>query len=824
MAEINEKVVVAGSPASSLDNTLSIQEIWAKCKAKWWWFILSAFVCTILAWLYSKRQPPVYEREELVLVIQNDGSQGPSVDVAAAFERFGLFSQNANKQTELFSITTPSNMMEVTRRLSLNVKYSTPGKWYPITLYGANQPIIVNFPQWPDEASVSLKIDVRPNGKAVIKSVSGPGKDKKPERYENLSIPVNYGTGETVQTPVGPISVSSNPLYSGGAISEPMQVNVSRTSIYNTAMALTGRLKGKVVDDWADVLSLRITDVSTQRAEDILNTIISVYNEDWIRERTRVAEATSRFINDRLNIIEHELGNVDSDISSYKSVNLLPDVQTSASLYMQKANRASEALMELSNRLAMTRYVREFMTKSSNSNSVLPANTGVADMNIETQIAEYNKTLMERNQLLANSSSVNPIVSELDTRLKGMRQALVQSLDNAITALNTQISSFQHEESASTSKIASSPSQARYLLSVERQQKVKESLYLYLLQKREENELSQNYTNNKVRVISQPLGSPGPIAPNTRMNIIIGFVLGLLIPLAYINLKEILNTKVRDRKDVERLKVPFVGELPVAHGPVGRLSRLFKKGEDSKKGILVEKENLNNINEAFRVLRTSLMMMTRRTEFQPASVISVTSAHPGSGKTFISSNLAAALAIKGYRVLLMDLDLRRCSLSEDILGKHNASTAHGLVNYLVGTSQPNQIIHHNINNIEGLDFVPVGPVPPNPSELLEDSRMSELVECFRSEYDYIIFDCPPIDIVADTLIVNPLVDLTLFVIRVGLFDRSSLSMVQELYDQKRYNNLGIVLNATAQSPYGYGYNSHYGYGYGYGKKRYKKKD
>ena len=816
------QIVSAGDERRSdtqQEGLFRFQQFFQQCRRRWWWFLVSVIVCVALAWLYAKRQAPVYERESLVLVVRNDGSQG--VDVSTAFQSFGLFQTNPEKRTELLALTAPSVMMEVTRRLALNVGYTTPGTWYSRTLYGANQPVLVTFPGWADEASIIIDMELMPGGTAVIKSIQRSYHDGV-KKFEDLDIKVDYESGATVETPAGPVSIALNPVYSGGDIKESLIVKVTRASVYRTAMSLSGRLKGTTIDDWADVLSLKLCDVSTQRAEDILNTVVSVYNEDWVRERSRVAEATSRFINDRLNIIEQELGSVDSDIAGYKSANLVPDVQTTASMYVEKANRASEALVEMTNRLAMTRYVREFMTAASNSNSVLPANTGVADVNIESQIAEYNKTLMERNSLASNSSASNPLVSDLDTRLQGMRHALVQSLDNAIASLNTSIASLQRAESVSTSKIASTPTQARYLLSVERQQKVKEALYLYLLQKREENELSQNYVTNKVRVISEPLGSPSPIAPRTRTILAVGFLLGLLIPGGFIYIHDVLDTRVRTRKDLEHLKMPFVGEVPL-NRPHATVMDRIRHRRDVPQGIVVAHRNLNIINEAFRVLRTNLGMITRRdSHVGGATVIAVTSALPGSGKTFVSMNLAAALAIKGRRVLLLDLDLRRAALSEDLLGVDNSSL--GIVNYLVGSASVDDVIHRNVNGIEGLDLVPVGVIPPNPSELLDDPRMAQFVENEKSNYDYIFFDCPPIDIVADAMIVNPLVDMTLFIIRAGLFQRSMLPMVQELYDEKRYRNIAVVLNGTSDHGSGYGYGYGYGYHYGHSRRYYRRSE
>ncbi len=803
-----------GTPSARQENVLQLQDFLAICRRKWWWIVISLVVCLGASWVYYKCQIPVYEREALVLVVRSDGSRGS--DFGSVFQQMGFFQQDPEKNTEVIALTAPSVIMEVVKRLNLNVSYTRPKMWHPQVLYGTNQPVVVSFPGVPDDAVIQLDLQLEPDGTGIITRIKRTLKGEK-ENFKDLDIAFNYISGSTVKTPIGQVEIKPNPVYSGAKLAETEEIRVHRMSVYSRTMALSSRLSGETIDDWADILTLKLTDQSTQRAEDIINMLVSVYNEDGVRERSRIAEATSRFINDRLNIIEQELGNVDSDIATFKSANLLPDVGASATMYVNNANKAAETLIDLTNRLAMTRYLRDFMTSSKNENSVLPSNTGVADVNIESQIADYNKILLERNSLVANSSTSNPLVAELDSRLRSYRGALVQNLDNAITSLNTSIAAFKREEASNTSKIASTPSQARYLLSVERQQKVKESLYLYLLQKREENELAQNYITNKIRVVSPPLGSTSPISPRRNLILLVGFVLGILIPVTILYLREMLNTTVRDRKDIDRLKAPFVGELPLNRKPAGMLERILPRKEE-RQGIVVRPENRDMINEAFRVLRTSLHLMLRHKPGEPAAVISVTSASPGSGKTFVSTNLAAALAIKGQRILLMDLDLRRTTLSKDILGSR-ASTTGGLVNYLVGTASPDQIICHDVQGIKGLDLIPVGPVPPNPSELLEEPRMKELVAQLRNEYDVIILDCPPIDIVADTMIVNPLSDLTLFVIRAGLFQRSMLPMIQEIYDTRRYGNMAIVLNATAEPVAGYGY--HYSYGYGYGDNLHK---
>ena len=632
---------VEGQENTQPENAVNFQKLLGQCLKYWYWFVISLVVCLALGWVYFKRAVPIYERQELIQVV----SQDANTDISASLSQMGdLFNQNSQAMTELLTLTAPAAMIDVVKRLDLNVSYKADGLWHKTDLYASNLPVLVEFPGLDENKSAKAEFELLPGGKARIISVSRPGASGSLEKADDIDKVISYQSAETLKTSVGQIKIKPNPLYSGAAIAEPMTIHVTHGGVYPTAMSLSQRIKGEHSENSEEMLTLTLNDAVPQRAVDILNTVVSVYNENWIKERAELAESTSRFINDRLSVIEQKLSGVEGDISSFKSSHMVPDVSAASSIYLQQASEAGANVRDLSTRLAMTRYVRDFISAASNTNTILPANVGVADVNIESQIADYNRILMERNTLVANSSTSNPLVTDLDARLEGYRRALTQSLDNQITSLNTAISSAQRTEDISTGKVASTPGQARYLLSVERQQKVKESLYLFLLQKREENELGQKFVNSKIRVVSEPLGSPSPISPKRNSIMMLSFVLGLILPVGVLYGRQLLDTKVRSRHDIEHMTVPFMGELPKNPSPYGlkeRRHRFQQTGEKSQ-GIVVEKENLNMINEAFRVLRTNLELTQRRDRDRGATVIALTSANPGSGKTFVTMNLAAA--------------------------------------------------------------------------------------------------------------------------------------------------------------------------------------
>lgn len=781
------------------DDFLRIQDLFILCLAKWYWFVISLAILLGAATIYLLKTPPVYTRSASLL-IKEDGKSGSGNEAAGVLGDIDIFRTSTNINNEMLSMQSPAVMYEVVRRLHLDVNYTTDGRFYDPVIYGSDNPYEVSFFDLGDAESASFTLRPDKDGQVKLTDFTRNGEEADGDAVTALN--------DTVQTPVGRLLVNARP----GSTAAQQTVFVSRISLQAATAGYSSRLTVALNDEKSTVVNLTLQDVCTQRAEDVLNTLISVYNENWVKDKNQIAVSTSMFINERLGVIERELGNVDEDISSYKSENLLPDVQAAASMYMAESSETNAKIQTLNTQLSMTRYVRSYLTGASSRNQLLPANSGIENSGIEKQIAEYNTLQLRRNDLVANSSETNPLVVDMDHSLHALRDAIIRTLDNYVTTLNTQLRALQQSARQTTARIAANPSQGKYLLSVERQQKVKESLYLFLLQKREENELSQAFTAYNTRVIMPPSGSMAPTAPAKKNILLIAFVIGLIVPVAVIFLRESMNTRIRGRKDLDALTLPFVGEIPQA--------ATKKKGTSDKKStennpIVVHEGSRDIINEAFRVLRTNLEFMTDKE--QHSNVIVVTSFNPGSGKSFLAMNIAVSLAIKQKKVLVIDGDMRHGSTSAYV-----GSPQTGLSNYLSG----------HVNNLKdiivtdarhaNLQFLPVGTIPPNPTELLFSDRLKQLIDTVRSQYDYIFIDCPPIEMVADTQIIEQLADRTLFVVRTGLLERSMLPELQRIYDEKKYKNMALILNGTVGSGghYGYRYGYRYGYHYGYGSGSY----
>lgn len=781
------------------DDFLRIQDLFVLCLAKWYWFVISLAILLGAATIYLLKTPPVYTRSASLL-IKEDGKSGSGNEAAGVLGDIDIFRTSTNISNEMLSMQSPAVMYEVVKRLHLDVNYTTDGRFYNPVIYGSDNPYEVSFFDLGDSESASFTIRPEKDGRVKLTDFTRNGKDADGDATTALS--------DTVQSPLGRLIVSARP----GSTAAPLTVYVSRTDLQSATTGYSSRLTVALNDEKSTVVNLTLQDVCTQRAEDVLNTLISVYNENWVKDKNQIAVSTSMFINERLGVIERELGNVDEDISSYKSENLLPDVQAAASMYMTESSETNAKIQALNTQLSMTRYIRSYLTGTASRNQLLPANSGIENSGIEKQISEYNTMQLRRNDLVANSSENNPLVVDMDHSLRSLRDAIIRTLDNYVTTLNTQLRALQQSARQTTARIAANPSQGKYLLSVERQQKVKESLYLFLLQKREENELSQAFTAYNTRVIMPPSGSMAPTAPAKRNILLIAFVVALIIPIVIIFLRESMNTRLRGRKDLESLTLPFVGEIPLA------MSKK-KKGSSDKKltenSIVVHEGSRDIVNEAFRVLRTNLEFMTDKE--QQSNVILLTSFNPGSGKSFLTMNIAVSLAIKQKKVLVIDGDMRHGSTSAYISSPHT-----GLSDYLSGHVNNLQDILVTDPQHANLQFLPVGTIPPNPTELLFSDRLKQIIQAARGRFDYIFIDCPPIEMVADTQIIAQLADRTLFVVRAGLLERSMLPELQRIYDEKKYKNMAIILNGTAGSGgrYSYRYGYRYGYHYGYGSGSY----
>ena len=764
------------------DQGLNIVDLFMYLASQWKWFLLSILICGGIAWYNYARAPLVYFRSATVII--KDPSNKAST---SGLDRFDNFINKVNVANEILQFRSKKLMREVVQRVHADVSYQIKDGLRSNELYNES-PVLVSLPDALPEQSFSFTMTLKDAKTVTLSDFSGI--EAKPSYEVALNDTVAIIEGMNV------VVTATNYLRDSW-LNTPIRVQKlpveSMVNYYKNALGIQQE------EEEASILTLALKDSSPARAEDVLNTLITVYNEEAIKEKNQVAVNTANFINERLIIIERELGNVESNLESFKQRNQIVDIASSAGMYMTESQKYNADAMELETQLRLANFIKDYLTDPSKETDLIPSNTGISDMNIENQISLYNAAKLKRDHLIDDSSVNNPVVQELNNSLRAMKQSIIRAVDNMIVSLNVKRNDAQNREMRAQDRVTAIPTKERQMLSIERQQKIKEALYLFLLNKREENALSQAMADNNARVIDGAEGSNAPISPNRNRILLLGLLVGIALPGAVCLAILFMDTRVHGRKDIEGVtSVPYLGEIPLDKEAM----------KDHRRKVMAVKEQGDDIvSEAFRILRTNMAFLSKKDK--PAQVITFTSFNIGAGKTFIARNLSMSLAYMKKRVVMVDLDIRKGTLS-----RHFGHYHVGVTNYLSdNTVKVDDIIQHQ----EGFDLIPAGILAPNPAELLMDNRLDELMNELRARYDYIIADNVPVGLIADATIANRIADLTIFVVRAGKLDRRQLPDIEKLYQEKKLKNMALVLNGANPERHGYGY----GYGYGYGTKKKK---
>lgn len=769
------------------DQGLNIVDLFMYLASQWKWFLLSILICGGIAWYNYARAPLVYFRSATVII--KDPSNKAST---SGLDRFDNFINKVNVANEILQFRSKKLMREVVQRVHADVSYQIKDGLRSNELYNES-PVLVSLPDALPEQSFSFTMTLKDAKTVTLSDFSGI--EAKPSYEVALNDTVAIIEGMNV------VVTATNYLRDSW-LNTPIRVQKlpveSMVNYYKNALGIQQE------EEEASILTLALKDSSPARAEDVLNTLITVYNEEAIKEKNQVAVNTANFINERLIIIERELGNVESNLESFKQRNQIVDIASSAGMYMTESQKYNADAMELETQLRLANFIKDYLTDPGKETDLIPSNTGISDMNIENQISLYNAAKLKRDHLIDDSSVNNPVVQELNNSLRAMKQSIIRAVDNMIVSLNVKRNDAQNREMRAQDRVTAIPTKERQMLSIERQQKIKEALYLFLLNKREENALSQAMADNNARVIDGAEGSNAPISPNRNRILLLGLLVGIALPGAVCLAILFMDTRVHGRKDIEGVtSVPYLGEIPLDKEAM----------KDHRKKVMAVKEQGDDIvSEAFRILRTNMAFLSKKDK--PAQVITFTSFNIGAGKTFIARNLSMSLAYLKKRVVMVDLDIRKGTLS-----RHFGHYHVGVTNYLSdNTVKVDNIIQHQ----EGFDLIPAGILAPNPAELLMDNRLDELMNELRTRYDYIIADNVPVGLIADATIANRIADLTIFVVRAGKLDRRQLPDIEKLYQEKKLKNMALVLNGANPERHGYGYSYGYGYGYGYGYKNHSK--
>jgi capsular exopolysaccharide synthesis family protein len=675
---------------------------------------------------------------------------------------------------EVYIFESRHLMAQIVQRLDLMTRYTIDNGLSTKDLY-LNTPAIVHFVEDGENIKGAFKYELRENNQVYINNF----RDSDFECVATL--------GDTIATPLGKLVIEATP-HSSSFINK--RINVSHNTLNNTVEQYRKKLKCEIKNKQASVITLTMSDVVAKRAEDVINGIIEAYDADAIEDKQAISHLTKRFIDDRLTTLSQELNLADDDIATFKKSNHLYNLPNQATLSAQEIQELKREGLSLEANLEVANYIYDY-TSTAPRLSLIPASVvspGGSATPLASQIESYNRSLLEYQRLLSESSESNPTIIDLKAQLIAVRDIILSSLKSHIDGLKLQINSVEREYKRADNRLEQTPSKEKELLSKTRQQKVKEELYIYLLTKLEENALTGATAESNARVIDFAYGADKPVSPRLMIVYILALMMGCFIPFAIIYLREILNTSVRSRHDVEKaLTAPYLGDIPLSQRRTPSMVQVKEDGRDT-------------LSESFRILRTNLSFMSVN---HTVKVIMLTSSIPHSGKTFVATNLAAMLAMGSKKVLLIDMDLRRRTLTKN-LGHRN--DRRGLSALLSGKFDSVNDIISKSEIDSRLDIIFAGPQPPNPSEILMSQRLDSLLSELRECYDYIIIDSVPALSVADAIITDRLVDLAIYIVRQGNLDRRQLPDIEQLHTSGKLHNMCVVLNGTTYSKHSYNYN------------------
>lgn len=763
-----------------------------------WWYVGVTLCCLVVAVCYLYRTPTLYNRSAKVMI--DDSNQD------AAMRNLGMASANMMRmrsfnsvENELEAFASPDLMQKVVERLGLQTRYVEKQFLRDVELYH-NSPVEMRLAGMNPPGGFSFLVSPGKDGQVVLSDFR--------IRKDRIKEAVTGNFGDTLTTPVGAVVI-----YPKSNIEDfKHDIRVTWSSAGSAAKLYASKVNLSLSGKQTSVVVISMNDQYPSRADAVISTLIDVYNEEWISNKNRAAINTAEFINERLLVIQSDLDAVEKTLKEYKESNNLTDINAVAQNYLNQSSLYASKAFEVSNQISVATYIKDYLNDPANAGSLIPSNLGLSNVDVGTQISEYNELVLQRDKLLAGDTTQNPFLTNLSASMASIRTAILTSIDNMIATLGLQLERIESQEQQIMARISSSSEQELQLLSIEREQQMLQNLYVFLLQKREDNELAALVNVGNTRLIVNPTGPRNPVAPNSQMILLAAFVLGLGLPFAFFYLRSVLDTSIKNKADLGPLSVPFLAELPMYERPEDRFKK-FKwlrrrvMGHQDMNRIIVEHGSRDMMNEAFRVLRTNVDLMIGKKK--GSQVLMFTSFNPAAGKTFSVMNLASSMALKGAKVIMIDLDLRKASLSKALDMVHTGVAAY--LNGKVDDYRP-----HVDELAPNFHLLPIGTLPPNPTELLLSDRFKEMIEQMRSEYDYIFLDCPPIDIVADSSIVTELADMTVFVMRAGQMDKKVLPNIEDLYASDKYKHMTLILNGVdiKYKKYGYGKSS-YGYGYGY---------
>ena len=759
--------------------------------SKWKFILFCVFCALALSYVYLRYASYQYQAKATIK-IKDEKSQNKLPEISS-LQNYGLFSKNQNNVLDEVEIIKSRNLINsVVEDLNFNIQMFVEGRVQAHEVY-INKPLNINFSATDSilhKVDTTLSVKINSSKDFYIKGIVDNKNSTSDESNEDGEL---YDFGQSIPTTFGDIIITPNIGQYATKIDSKIKIKISPIN------GITSNYKNKLqieTNELSSIIKLSINDNVRQKAELFLDKLIQKYNEDVINDKQEVIKTTSDFINNRLEIVSEELGQVDLTAEDIQQEKKLTDLATQSNIILKSERENESKIIEVANQLQLIDYVNNYLSENTSASDLLPADIGIGDNNIAQVTKRHNELVQERNRLLKYSSDKNPTVVNLTNQINQLKNNLSQSLDNIRSTNEITYNNLLSENARISSQLYSAPEKQREFRDIKRQQDIKESLYLYLLEKREESAINHGVSTPNAKIVDKAYASNNPVAPKKVVIILAALVLGFCLPIGLIYLMNLLDTKVHSVNDIKKVfNIPLIGEIP----------------KSNKRKQLIGKVDYSPKAEAFRMVRTNIDFMLKGVG-NKAKTIFITSTTSKEGKSHTSINLALSLSFSEKKVLLIETDIRVPKATNYLSVKNEI----GLTNYISDPNLKLKDIVTNLKDNDFLDIIPSGVIPPNPAELLMSDRMQELFDIVSKDYDYVIVDTAAVGLVTDTMLIGHHADLFIYVVRANYIDKRQLHLAETFYNEKRLPNMTILLNSV-------NHKKGNGYGYGYGKNPNKTK-
>lgn len=769
---------------------IDISELVAKYIRHWKWFAVSLFCMMALAFVYLKKKDKVYLLEANILIKPEDASPQSKMAGGAMMKTLGLsgLASSENTEDEASILGSQSLFRKMIIDLGINTYYELNKFPFDKSLYKTNPIVLEADRTIIDTLQTPLKFTVKVGKDNRVKvRVKAKRERLGTFRFDGLPAKVN--------TPYGDFMLRKN-IDSKALQKTSYSLDITllgadlAAEIYRKNIAISPYSKR------SNMINLQVEDPIVSRGKEMLNTLISLYNLEALGDKNKIAQNSADFIQKRLEYISDDLSKIELEIEQYKKINQMTDISMESKLFLERMSDLREKTYELETRKNMLTMMEDYLQNPVNKHALIPMSIDFSE-GLVVAVEKYNEAVLERNRLLRTTHESNPVIENLSNDLEQIRQNVFISIRNAGKELVLAKSDWKAREKEVLNRVRDIPTKEREYIDLARQQKLKSEMYVFLLERLEEAQLSLASTTPKAKIVDNAFNYNKPVSPKIKIVLAIALALALFLPILAIYLKDLLRNRIADSKELENnTSLPLLGEICT---------------HDSEQKIVITPSSYNSISELFRLLRTNLQFtLTDKAQ----KVILLTSTESNEGKSFVAANLALALShIKDKKVVVVGLDIRNPSLPEffDVMNRDK-----GVTTYLSSDEYSEKEIIFSPTNIDtSLSVIPSGPIPPNPAELLLGDRLDKLFDYLRAHFDYIVVDSAPVGMVSDTFSLNRVMDICLYVFRANKSPKGHLKYAEQIVKEGRLKKVYLALNDTKMKK---------GYGYGYGSDAMKKRE